>query len=237
MCEVIERDAEAISMARLRLRAAVRRLLHPDEAANLDILEGATRRSISFSGIPRAAKRLVNKLTNAGLAVSLSDLTSTAGIATIECTIQELVPDGSSLAYGGCGSHPDSRVALLRAITEAAQSRITCIQGGREDLPQVMRDRSTSVDPKDAYDLNLPTVTIPFSSIPTHKNSYIDDDLRLMLDRMPASGLHELIAFDLTHPDVNIPVVRVVVPRAESWTVFHLHTGRAVFGDRVSQEL
>jgi hypothetical protein len=27
------------------------------------------------------------------------------------------------------------------------------------------------------------------------------------------------------------------VPRAESWSVFHIHTGRGTFGARVAQEL
>jgi YcaO-like protein with predicted kinase domain len=66
---------------------------------------------------------------------------STAGIASIDCTIVERRVDGTDTAFGGCGAHPDSRVALLRAITEAAQSRVTLIQGGREDLAEVLRER------------------------------------------------------------------------------------------------
>ena len=44
-------------------------------------------------------------------------------------------------AHSGCGTHPDARIALTRALTEAAQSRLTCIQGGREDLPDFVPAR------------------------------------------------------------------------------------------------
>ena len=65
----------------------------------------------------------------------------------------------------------------------------------------------------------------------------IDDDIRLILERMPEYGLEQAVAFDLTRPEVGLPVVRVVVPKAEAWSVFHLHTGRGVFGGRVSKIL
>jgi hypothetical protein len=37
--------------------------------------------------------------------------------------------------------------------------------------------------------------------------------------------------------EMGVPVVRVVVPNAESWTVFHMHTGRGVFGGRIARLL
>jgi hypothetical protein len=72
--------------------------------------------------------------------VQLQNLTSGTGIATIGCTIAE--PQGLPIvmnAHSGCGTHPDARIALTRALTEAAQTRLTCIQGGREDLPDLAR--------------------------------------------------------------------------------------------------
>jgi YcaO-like protein with predicted kinase domain len=82
---------------------------------------------------------LIGKMQRAGLQVILHDLSETAGIATIECTMVDSTCPGTPNAYAGCGAHPDARVALVRALTEAAQSRITKIQGGREDLPEILR--------------------------------------------------------------------------------------------------
>jgi ribosomal protein S12 methylthiotransferase accessory factor len=78
---------------------------------------------------------------------------------------------------------------------------------------------------------------ISFEDIPIYEHNYIDEDVRCLLDRLPQYGLDQVIAFDLTHPDVGLPVVRLVVPGAETWPVFHLHTGRGVFGPRVARVL
>ncbi|MGO8389042.1 YcaO-like family protein, partial [Rhizobium johnstonii] len=49
---------------------------------------------------------------------------------------------------GGCGCHPDPVRAALRAITEAAQSRLTAIAGSRDDFsPRIYKrlDRSAAM--------------------------------------------------------------------------------------------
>jgi YcaO-like protein with predicted kinase domain len=228
ICEVIERDAEALMMARTQIGPAARALL----GIAGDPVRSAPRQ-ISFDGLPRRAVPLISMLRHAGLRVFLRDYTSTAGIATIDCTVVERGNDGVDTAYGGCGSHPDARVALLRAITEAAQSRVTMIQGGREDLPEVLR-QNPAVHVEDLFE---GAEVISFADVPTVDHQYIDDDVDFMIERLPRDGITQLIAFDLTHPDVGIPVVRVVVPLAETWTVFHLHTGRGTFGPRIAQEM
>lgn len=229
ICEVIERDAEALMMARTQIGPAARTLL----GTGRDDRVRAMPRQIALEGLPKRATPLISMLRHAGLRVFLRDYTSTAGIATIDCTVVDRGNDGVDTAYGGCGSHPDARVALLRAITEAAQSRITMIQGGREDLPEVLRQNpAVRVE-----DLLEGAEMISFGDVPTVDHQYIDDDVELMMERLPHDGLTQLVAFDLTHPDVKIPVVRVVVPLAETWTVFHLHTGRGTFGPRIAQEM
>lgn len=229
ICEIIERDAQAIVRARTEIRPLVRGLLGMEEVPQ----EQRYLRRISLTGLPRRAESLVAKLTRAGISVDLRDLTSTGGIATIDCAILERKSDGSGDAYGGCGCHPDARVALLRAITEAAQSRLAFIQGGREDLPQIMRHQTVSR----REDLSSLGPMVSFNDLPTSEHEYIDEDVELLLRRLPEYGISQVVAFDMTRPEVGIPVVRVVIPRAETWTVFHLHTGRGTFGPRISQEL
>jgi ribosomal protein S12 methylthiotransferase accessory factor len=229
LCEVIERDAESMSLARLQIAPTVSHLLHDGAKEQVRHKQPYLR----LSTLPRRARTLVGKMEGAGLKVLVRDLTSTAGIATFDCAVVGDGKDGFGAAHGGYGTHPDARVAVLRALTEAAQSRITCIQGGREDLPQVMRQKmevpdSTSFEYEE---------TINFNDVPSVQNQYIDDDVRLMLRGLANSGLSQVIAFDMTHPDVGLPVVRVIVPRAETWSAFHVHTGRGHFGPRVTQEL
>jgi len=123
--------------------------------------------------------------------------------------------------------------ALRRALSEAAQSRVACIQGGREDLPEIIRSRI----PCDV-DLRFGGgEEIAFSEIASYEHPSINEDVELILQRLSLSGFGQVLAFDLTRPEVGIPVVRVLVPKAEAWTIFYLHTGRGAFGDRVLHEL
>jgi ribosomal protein S12 methylthiotransferase accessory factor len=229
LCEILERDAQALATARSQLAPVVRGLLPANEPAPTIL-----PRIIRHQGLPDRARRLLKKLNRAQLTVQLRDLTPDGGIATIDCTIFQNDGSGPAHAYGGCGCHPDARVALLRAITEAAQSRVTCIQGGREDLPEIL-GRCAKTDFRGSE--TAEHLYVDFSEIGTSQNADITEDLNTVLKALPALGLEHAVAFDMTRPEVGISVVRVVIPRAETWTVFQVHTGRATIGPRVIEVL
>jgi ribosomal protein S12 methylthiotransferase accessory factor len=229
LCEVIERDAQAMSMALLRIAPIVAATLGKQKVEG----RGIGGEIIHQHHLPLRAGRLLRRLRKAGLSVELRDLSLTAGIATIECTLRDDA-NGDGRTFGGLGTHPDSRIALTRAITEAAQSRLTFIQGGREDIVEILRHAGQPANQRGA---SQQMASVDFADIPTIVNQYIDEDISFILSRLPASGIEQIVAFDLTHPDAAIPVVRLVVPKAETWTVFHLHMGRGTLGTRVLSHL
>jgi ribosomal protein S12 methylthiotransferase accessory factor YcaO len=233
LCEVIERDATALAMASTDLAPAVATILAELGFARNAPAHGGLPPMISLRGLPRRAAALVGKLQRAGLEVELRDLTSVTGIATIACTIAEPAGSGGLPgAHSGCGTHPDARIALTRALTEAAQTRMTCIQGGREDLPEfAAAGDAVKPQPSEAGQ------TIRFDEIPCHLNSSVNEDVELMIERMRLAGFDQAVVFDMTRPEVGIPVVRVLVPRAESWNLFHMHTDRASFGERILRRI
>src|SRR5438046_2684001 len=139
LCEVIERDALAVSLTAMKLRPQVDAVL--EHLGYRPARPPATDGSfplVSLDRLPRRAAAMAEKLRRGKLRVYLRNITSTAGIPTIDSTIVEDRLDGCPLAHGGTGTHPDARVAVLRALTEAAQSRVAWIQGGREDLPDIV---------------------------------------------------------------------------------------------------
>ncbi|SOJ55134.1 hypothetical protein MSIMFB_02623 [Mycobacterium simulans] len=58
------------------------------------------------------------------------------------CSSVALTSPTIEIPLSGHGLHHDPNVALSRAITEAAQSRLTAISGAREDLPPLLYHRS-----------------------------------------------------------------------------------------------
>jgi ribosomal protein S12 methylthiotransferase accessory factor len=65
----------------------------------------------------------------------------------------------------------------------------------------------------------------------------VNEDVEFILERMRQSGFDQAVVFDLTRPEVSIPVVRVIAPRAESWTLYIAHGGRAGLGKRALQQI
>jgi len=233
LCEVIERDAAALVMARADVRPAVAAIL-ADMGFDGRLSPGREDPPlISLGGLPRPAAALVRKLQRAGLEVQLRNLTSTTGIPTIDCTITEQGMQTTMNAHGGCGTHPDARIALTRALTEAAQTRLGFIQGGREDLPDFAPANGTPPAPT----WNRWSHTIRFDDIASYEHPSVNDDVEFIIERMRQSGFDQVVVFDITRAEVGIPVVRVVVPRAEAWTFCLMHGGRASLGPRVLQEI
>src|SRR4030095_8499886 len=76
-----------------------------------------------------------------------------------------------------------------------------------------------------------------FASIRSYEHASVDEDVRFILSRLRAAEFSQVIAVDLSRPEISVPVVRVVIPKAEAWTVFHLHTQRGPFGSRVAELL
>jgi ribosomal protein S12 methylthiotransferase accessory factor len=234
LCEVIERDATALALARAEVRPAVAAILADMGFGDAAPPERGEVPLISLRRLPRRAAALVRKLQRAGLKVQLQNLTSAIGIPTIGCTITE--PQGLPTVvntYAGCGTHPDARIALIRALTEAAQSRLTCIQGGREDLPDF-------VPPAGAPPVEARAGAgepLRFDDLPSYQYPSVNEDVEFIIERMRQSGFDQIVVVDITRADVGIPVVRVIVPRTEIWTLYFAHGSRASLGLRALQEI
>ncbi len=228
LCEIIERHALAMSRSLLDLRPKVRSVLARlglAAAAPSTPDDGRVPR-ISVRGLPRRAARLVGRIRAAGFGIHLQDFTWALGVPTFDCTIREDLPGRQRRSHGGYGCHPDARVAVVRAISEAAQSRLTCIQGGREDLPELIAAAHGTGPEEPAWGADVR----PFSAVPSYEHGTIDEDIRFLLGRLRERGLDQAVAVDLTRQELGVPVVRLVVPGTECWTLFQSHTGRGVLG-------
>jgi ribosomal protein S12 methylthiotransferase accessory factor len=82
---------------------------------------------------------LTAKIEAAGLRVRLFDISTDVAIPVAFATISP-PPDGDPSRWrhfdlqSGSGCHPDPARAAIRAVTEAAQSRLTAISGARDDF-------------------------------------------------------------------------------------------------------
>jgi YcaO-like protein with predicted kinase domain len=205
ICELIERDAVALWHARgLRERSRCR----------LDVASIDDEDCLS----------LLKLYERAHIAPRLWDVTSDIGIPAFVCDIPSATDDASGglRRFRGAGCHPNRGVALARAMTEAAQIRLTYIAGIRDDLPP--SDYTESVEEKLGAALLDATSQAAearsFHDAPSLDADDVTVDLRWELERLRAIELEHAIAVDLTRPDFGIPVVRMVIPGLE-WDCTH----------------
>lgn len=120
------------------------------------------------------------------------------------------------------------------ALTEAAQSRSGCIQGGREDLPDFAGGPPPRIDPDEVFGQGERRA---FRDVRSVEHPRVADDVSWLIGRLEAAGFRQAVVVELTRADLGVPVVRVVVPRAETWAAFHLHSRRGTLGPRAIHRL
>ena len=83
----------------------------------------------------------------------------------------------------------DWLIALTRALTEAAQTRLGYIQGGREDLPDFAPAHGKPPEPT----WNRWGGTISFDDIASHEHASVNEDIEFILGRMRQSGFDQVV--------------------------------------------
>jgi ribosomal protein S12 methylthiotransferase accessory factor len=48
---------------------------------------------------------------------------------------------------------------------------------------------------------------------------YVLDDIEITLDRLTSIGVDKVIVVDLTRPEIGVPVVRMIIPGLEVYTM------------------
>jgi len=217
LAELIERDAWSLACARLRVGFAT------DKYPSLDP-----------KTMPRAARCLVERFRQSGVELFVRVITSDVGLAAFHACSLEKEGASQFLAHEGMGAHPDAEVALIRAITEVAQSRAADIQGSREDL-RFWRARGLQRIDGREWVFQRSTL-LPFEEIPSYVFTDVLDDICLMLRMLQRRGLPQCVAVDLTRPEIGIPVVRMVVPGLEISSVDPWRVGPRVLAQLVRDE-
>lgn len=127
----------------------------------------------------------------------------------------------------GDGCHPVRSIALLRAVTETIQARLSLIHGGRDDLANVHRPFST-LSPEEKAEvygrvlggLLSDPQPLAYTDLPDHAGVVGDLQgcLALLIARLYTVGFPRVLRFVYTPPDYPLQVVRVIVPGLECYS-------------------
>jgi thioglycine synthase len=241
LCEVIERDSTSISeFVSSAFQYHILRTIENSFIQNgikLNTIE--SKKFIDDNGIypdvdlnnidSEQIKYLLKRFENCQITINIKNITSDLGIPTFIASSVEWINHDYGYLVEGHGAHPDSRIALIRAITEVSQSRAANIQGSRDDLRKMKYDFEDS-DDKRSWQFMKSTKNIKFSDIESFYNEDILEDIKLILAKLKKKGLNKSIIINLTNPKLNIPVVRALVPGLETFKV-----NKSIVGNRAKE--
>ncbi|TVQ57062.1 MAG: hypothetical protein EA355_05465 [Rhodobacteraceae bacterium] len=197
--EVIERDATTL-------------WFFADDAAR-----EATRVDVATVDDP-ACRWLLDRFEAADLAVGVWETTTDVGVASYFAWIMERADGvgGAARSAVGQGCHLTPAIALSRALTEAAQHRLTVISGARDDLGE---EEYAAPDPEiQALRRDLlmhGAAPRAFSAAPAFLSDDLRADLEHLAGRLAAVGIDEVFLCDLSKPAFGVPVMRAVIPGLE----------------------
>jgi YcaO-like protein with predicted kinase domain len=202
LCEVVERDASALALLFSKAEQQQRRL----DLTTVD---------------DEVCKDLLGRYERAGIAVAVWDVSSDVAVPVYRCEIvdQHENPFRPLPPVDGFGCHPSPAVALRRALTEAAQARLTLILGSRDDnFPELylrsqhlaLREQSRARMGEAARRALQEAPRLPTAQT-------IEQSVRHVVGALRDAKLGQVLVVDLSKRTLDVPVVRVVVPGLEPY--------------------
>ncbi len=197
LLEVIERDA--LSMAEFNRNPGKELILDPDDGFNYE---------------------LVQRFRDEGIDIRIWLLEHDLGIPTFVAATDDIKLKDPAMLVMGAGSHLRPDIAVRRAVSEAAQSRVVQIHGAREDtdresfVRQIGYDRMKRMNRfwyEDGDTVKLEDIKDISTDSPITNIETIINMLKGITERILVS--------DLSRADVSVPVVRVIVPEFEQYTL------------------
>jgi ribosomal protein S12 methylthiotransferase accessory factor YcaO len=245
LCEVIERDAVSIadlcaSNIPYSIVYKIGETLEGNSCVDPQLLEHIGTKfvdeptiypDVDVEGLAREfppITKLLHKFADSGIPLMIKCITQEdINIPTIAASSIDWITHDYGLFAKGYGTHLDSRVALMRAITELAQTRAANIQGARDDLKRIQYKTEDEIYKRKWQFMPSTSTTkegrqhniINFRDIKTYVNNDILTDINLLLSVLKEAGITRVIIVDLTIPEIGIPVVRAIVPGLETFEV------------------
>ncbi|MFZ0441002.1 MAG: YcaO-related McrA-glycine thioamidation protein, partial [Methanobacterium sp.] len=200
MMEVVERDAWSIFESKRRSKPEI-------NCENTD---------------NQIIKDILSMFKEAGIHIKLVNLTADVEITTVAAVSDDTVLKDPALLTLGVGTHLDPEVAVIRAITEVAQSRATQIHGTREDTIRAVFMRKAGYERMkriNSHWFGESDDIIEINKLKNISGKSFKEDIETSKTLLSKCGFEDILYIDLTRPEIKIPVVRVLIPGMELYSV------------------
>ena len=119
--------------------------------------------------------------------------------------------------YKGYGCHLDPEIAMVRAVTEAVQSRTIFVAGARDDIMRPTYEAMKRGDVVWSDDLRRTAQRYSLSEIPNRSTGSFHGDIAVMLALLERAGFEHVLVRELEASEFEASVARVFVPGLEPY--------------------
>ena len=164
----------------------------------------------------------IDKFESEGIKIKLMDFTADVKIPTIAASADDTITRDAGLLTLGIGTHLDPEVAILRALTEVAQSRATQINGAREDTVRADFAREAGYERMkriNRFYFKQEETQIDLGDIENKSTTSINEDMEIVKNELVDNGISKILYTDLTRPELDVSVVRVIIPEMELYAI------------------
>ncbi|TVQ49665.1 MAG: hypothetical protein EA365_00285 [Gloeocapsa sp. DLM2.Bin57] len=160
-------------------------------------------------------QKLCQQLASKQLLPIVCDCTNDIGVPVFEAYVYDLESNTVSISHG-YGAHLNPHIAILRALTEAIQSRTIIISGSRDDIFRdiYQANRFRYQSSVNTITNNNELVKMNYRNQTSHT---FNEDIFLLIDQLKKAGLNSVIVVDLSPTEIDIAVVKVIVPGLEGY--------------------
>lgn len=192
LCELVERDATTTWW------------LLPDGKQDARAFTATSLRDA-------AVDELEARVEHAGLELRLFDLTTDTGTPTVMALVGPARGGRYFDIAAGFGTHPIAARAAVKAITEAAQSRVTAIAGSRDDI--AVGEYDDSPDQAIARLFEVDARAAPPRGLA--ETASVDEGLAAMADGLRVASVAQPVSVLLGGDSYGISVVRMLSTELE----------------------
>jgi len=181
---------------------------------------------VEAASLPDEVREIVGRAEQNGLQLKVRTIHNDYGIPFFAAFVFDLNNPSRKTFNGGWACDLDRDRAVLRAVTEAAQSRVAFIHGGRK-VPTSPQDQDAERVRRHMLGVSDPQQQVLLTDIPdlavagTLQQKL--DALIAILRRVVQEPIYRVV---FTPPDLPLQVVRVVVPLMENLKETRVRVGR-----------
>ncbi len=171
---------------------------------------------------------LKRKMEEAGINVKLWLLDSDVDIPTVVTALDDTVLKDPALLVMGAGSHLSPEIAVTRALTEAAQSRVVQIHGAREDTDRERVVRTFGYDhmrKMNSYWYEE-LEQVQMDELENISSDTPASNIKTVLERL--DGIADGAIIVNLSRGVEVPVVRAIIPLFELFTLDRERKGERI---------